>query len=160
MFAVAFYDIVKFVHVFAIVAAFGVTFAYPILMPAMTRADPRSLPALHAAQSAVGKNLIMPFGLVALVTGIYMAVDRELFGNVWIEGPLLILIVLMGLGGAYFTPKERRAQELASRDVAASGDGEVRLSPEYDATVKQLATVGTLSSFLVLVAIFLMVVKP
>lgn len=160
MLAVAFYDIVKSVHVIAVVLAFGVTFAYPVLFPVVTKANPRALPVLHVAQGAIGRMLITPFATVALVTGIYMAVDRELFGNIWIEGPLVILIVLLGLGGAFFAPNERRAAEIAQRDVEASGDGEVQLSPEYQALSMKIAKVGMFSSFLVLLAIFLMVAKP
>jgi hypothetical protein len=75
--------------------------------------------------------------------------------------PLIILIALLGLGGAYFAPNERRAHELAARDVAAAGpDGAVTLSPEYEAQAARIAKVGALASLLVLVAIFFMAAKP
>jgi hypothetical protein len=75
--------------------------------------------------------------------------------------PLVILITLLGLGGAFFSPNERRAADLASRDVAAAApDGPVTLSPEYAAVASRLALVGALSSGLVLVAIFFMAAKP
>jgi hypothetical protein len=82
-------------------------------------------------------------------------------GKVWVIVPLVILIALLGLGGAFFGPGEKRAAELASRDVAASSpDGPVTLSPEYQALSSRLARAGVLSSFLVLIAIFFMAAKP
>lgn len=161
MFAVTFYDVVMSVHVLAVVIAFGITFAYPVLFPVVSKANPRALPALHLGQAAIGKRLIAPFGTLALISGIYMASDRDLFGNLWIEGPLLILIVLLGLGGAFFGPQERKAAEIAQRDITRSGaEGDIQFSPEYMAIVGRVAKVGMLGSFLVALAVFLMVAKP
>ena len=47
MLAIQFYDVVVAVHVMAIVLAFGVTFAYPIIGPYMAKNAPAALPALH-----------------------------------------------------------------------------------------------------------------
>jgi uncharacterized membrane protein len=159
--AIYFYDVVLSIHIMAIVIAFGVTFAYPILFTYITREHPRVLPALHGAQERIGKFLITPAATIALIAGFYLAGDRDYMGKVWVIVPLIILIALMGLGGAFFAPRERRAHELAARDVAAAGpDGPVALSPEYQALSAQIAKVGALSSVLVLVAIFFMAAKP
>jgi uncharacterized membrane protein len=159
--AIYFYDVVVSVHIMAIVAAFGVTFAYPIVGIYVTREHPRMLPVLHAAQDRLGKLLITPAATVALLAGFYLASDRDYMGKVWVIVPLIILIGIMGLGGAFFSPNERRAGELAARDVSAAGpDGPVALSPEYTAVAARIAKAGALSSFLVLVAIFFMAAKP
>ena len=107
----------------AIVVAFGVTFAYPILGVYVTREHPRFLPALHGAQERIGKFLITPAATIALLAGFYLASDRHYMGKVWVIVPLVILIALLGLGGAFFAPNERRAAELSARDVAAAGAG-------------------------------------
>jgi uncharacterized membrane protein len=159
--AIYFYDVVLSVHIMAIVAAFGVTFAYPILFTYVTREHPRMLPALHGAQERIGKFLITPAATLALIAGFYLASDRDYMGKVWVIVPLIILIALLGLGGAYFAPNERRAHELAACGVAAAGpDGAVTLSPEYEAQAARIAKVGALASLLVLVAIFFMAAKP
>jgi len=159
--AIYFYDVVLSVHIMAIVAAFGVTFAYPILGVYVSREHPRFLPVLHSAQERIGRVLMTPAATLALLAGFYLASDRDYMGKVWVIVPLVILIALLGLGGAFVGPGEKRAAELASRDVAASGpDGPVALSAEYEALSSRLARVGVLSSFLVLVAIFFMAVKP
>ena len=159
--AIYFYDVILSVHIMAVVVAFGVTFAYPILGVYVTREHPRMLPALHAAQERIGRFLITPAATVALIAGFYLAGDRDYMGKVWVIVPLVILIALLGLGGAFFGPNEKRAGELAARDVAAAGpDGPVTLSPEYTAVAARVAKVGALASVLILVAIFFMTAKP
>ena len=159
--AIYFYDVVLSIHIMAIVIAFGVTFAYPVLFTYVTREHPRMLPVLHGAQERIGKFLITPAGTIALIAGFYLASDRDYMGKVWVIVPLIILIALLGLGGAFFGPTERRAHELSARDVAAAGpDGPVALSPEYQAVAARIAKVGALASVLVLVAIFFMAAKP
>lgn len=151
MLAILFYDVVVALHVISIVLAFGVTFAYPILFPFLGRNHPQALAPMHEAQERIGKFLITPFAVLALITGIYLAADRDLFSEVWVQVPMGILIILLGLGGAFFAPQERRAAELAR---TAPG------SPEYMAIAQKVSKVGTLSAVLVLVAIFFMVAKP
>jgi uncharacterized membrane protein len=159
--AIHFYDVVLSVHIAAIVIAFGVIFAYPILGVYVTREHPRFLPVLHSAQERIGKFLMTPAATVALLAGFYLASDRDYMGKIWVIVPLIILITLLGLGGAFFNPSERRAGELAARDVAAAGpNGPVVLSPEYEALASRIARLGALSAGLVLVAIFFMAAKP
>ena len=159
--AIYFYDVVLSVHIMAVVIAFGVLFAFPVVGSYVTREHPRMLPALHAANDRLGRYLITPGATVALLAGFYLASDRHYMGKVWVIVPLIILIGVMGLGGAFFTPNERRAGELAARDVAAAGpDGSVVLSPEYRALATRIARVGALTSVLILVAIFFMAAKP
>jgi len=159
--AIFFYDVVLAVHIMAVVIAFGVIFAYPIISAYVTREHPRFLPGLHTLQGRLGRFLITPAATVALLAGFYMASDRDYMGKVWVVVPLVILIAILALGGAFFAPNERRAAELATRDIAAATpDGPVTLSPEYEAVASRLALVGALASGLVLVAIFFMAAKP
>lgn len=158
--AILFYNVVLALHIAAIVVAFGVTFAYPGIGIFVTREHPRFLPVLHAAQERVGRLVITPAATVALLAGFYLASDRDYMSKVWVVVPLIILIALLGLGGAFFAPGERRAAELARRDVDAAGDGPVAMSAEYEAVATRIAKVGALASFLVLVAIFFMTAKP
>ena len=126
----------------------------------MAKTSPRSLPVLHRAEATVGSRLIAPAGGIGLLAGVYLATDRDLWSEVWVTVPATILVVLLALGGAFFGPQEIKATELAERDIAASGDGEVKLSAEYEAICKRIATVGAVASLLVLVALFFMTAKP
>jgi hypothetical protein len=159
--AILFYDVVVAVHVAAIVIAFGVTFAYPLIDTQVRRLSPRSLPVWHQIVATINAKFTTPAMAVALFAGIYAAQDRDLMGKSWVGIPFAILIVLFGLVGAFFTPQSRKLADLAAKDVAASpGTGDVTFSAEYEAAYKRVAAVGTGAGILILVAIFLMVTKP
>jgi uncharacterized membrane protein len=145
----------------AIVLAFGVTFAYPLLVPYITTNHPRAVPALYEAMGLVGRRLITPMATVALLIGIYLASDADVWDQTWVTVPLLILIALLAMSGAIFAPTERKLVDLTRRDVDAAGtNGEVVWSAETEAAARRVATAGAISSLLVLVAIYFMVVKP
>ncbi|HSS57883.1 MAG TPA: hypothetical protein VLK59_07725 [Solirubrobacteraceae bacterium] len=141
--AIVFYDVVLSIHVMAVVAAFGVWFAYPLLV---VRGDA----AAHRAQVRVARMVVTPAGSLALLAGVYLASDRSYWSEVWVSVPLVILIVLLGITGAYFIPRQERLAELAE-----AGGG-----PEYAALAVQVARVAFASAGLVVVAIFFMVAKP
>lgn len=151
-----FYEFVLFVHIAGVVIAFGVTFAYPLMAAFVSRTDPRALPTFHRAQAFVGRTLISGGMLIVFVAGAYLATDADAWSEMWVSIPLLILIVLGGLGGMFFGPQEAKAAELAERDLAAGGE----LSAEYQAVAGRIATVGKASSLLILIAVFFMTVKP
>lgn len=155
--AVTFPEVILAIHIMAVVVAFGVTFAYPIIFAVFGKADPRSLPALYRAVHAVGTRLILPGLAVVIVAGIYLASHLHMWSHFFVQWGLAAAIVLGASGGLFFSPTERRLIELAERDVAAAGAGEVAVSAEHEALSKRLAIVGTSFSLLVLVTIFVMV---
>jgi hypothetical protein len=154
--AVTFFTFMVAVHVAAVVIAFGVTFAYPLMYTVGISREPRSMPGLHRIQDSVGKFVISPFIGVALIAGIYLASKQEVWSDFYVQWGLGAIIVLGGLGGAFFAPRERRLAELADRDVAAAGDGEVVFGAEYTALRRRVATVGYAANALVLVTIYFM----
>jgi hypothetical protein len=68
--------------------------------------------------------------------------------------------VIGGLLGAYFIPADRKLGPMVQREIDAAGPGEVELSPEYRRQSMMEGVVGTTVGVLLVVAIFLMVVKP
>jgi hypothetical protein len=154
--AITFTDTVLAIHIMAVVVAFGVTFAYPIIFAIIEKADLRALPGIHRAELAVGQRLITPGLGVVLIAGIYLASKEHQWSTFYVQWGLAAAVVLGALAGMFFVPSERRMIELADRDVAAAGSGEVTMSQEYRDLAKRVATVGALSSLLVLVTIFFM----
>ena len=63
--AIVFYDVVLSIHVMAIVAAFGVWFAYPLLV---VRGDAGA----HRAQARVARMVVNPAGTLALLSLIHI----------------------------------------------------------------------------------------
>jgi uncharacterized membrane protein len=157
-----FYNLVLFLHIAAVVIAFGGTFTYGLVQAAVTRpGQRRHAPFWHRVQHEVGQKLITPAAIVILLAGVYLAaVGNYDFGKLFVTIGTVIVVALIGAGHAFFSPTELRAVEVAERDVAAAGDGEVVLGAEYQALAKRLAAVGITANLLVLVAIFVMVIKP
>jgi uncharacterized membrane protein len=154
--AITFYDIVLTAHILAVVVAFGVVFAYPIIDAQVRRASPADVAALHRLHVVLARRLITPAMTVVLLAGLYLALDRWSLGDPWISATFAILFVLFGLNGAVLVPTDVRLAELAERDRAAGG----ALSADYEREARKAALFGGLALALVVVAIFLMVAKP
>lgn len=70
------------------------------------------------------------------------------------------MIVLGGLLGAYFIPSDRRLGAMIESEIAAAGDGAVEPSAAYMGKARIQGMLGAFASVLVIIAIYLMVVKP
>jgi hypothetical protein len=154
--AVTFYTFVLAAHIASIVIAFGVTFAYPVMYAVGLKREPRTMPGFHRIQDFVGKFVISPFLGLALLCGIYLASKLKVWSDFYVQWGLAVIVVLGGLGGAFFAPRERKLGELAERDVAASGEGGVTFSAEYLSLRRQVATVGYIANVLVILTIYFM----
>jgi uncharacterized membrane protein len=158
---ITFYSFVLFIHVAAVVLAFGVTFTYALLISVTRQSYERHLPYLHRIQALIGERFVGPLGGLILLAGIYLAIKGPYdFSEPWVGIGILIIVVLLATGGAYFGPREKRLAELPERDIEASPDGPVSFSAEYEQLLGQVRTVGLVANGLVLLAIFFMVTKP
>jgi uncharacterized membrane protein len=149
MYAVTFYDVVKWIHIMAVVIAFGAAFTYPVWFTFVSRAPTDQRAFFHRTQAFIGQWVISPGLLVIVIAGIYMASDRDLWSEPWVTVPFVIAIILGGLGGAYFGPKEKRLAELA-----AGGGG-----AEYTQLFAQVRNVTYVALALVAIAAYMMVTK-
>jgi len=140
----------------AVVVAFGVTFAYPIMFTVAVRQDPRGLPLVHRIEYTIERTLINPGLLLVLLAGIYLASKGHYWSDFFVQWGLAAVVVIGALVGGVMIPTAKRAELAAARDVAAGGDGEIVLGDEYRALVRRLTVVGTLLSLIVLVTILLM----
>jgi uncharacterized membrane protein len=156
MLAIEFYNVVLAVHIMAVAFAFGIVLAYPVLIPWARRTYPTAMPVVHALQVRIERAVIGPGMVLILAAGIYLASDADVWSESWVSVPLVILIVIGGLGGAVLTPLEKRLGELATRDVQGGGE----LSAEYDAQLGRWSLFAYSCAVLVLLAIFFMTAKP
>ena len=158
--AIELYLVIKALHVMAAVAAFGLPFAYPFLIPYLRRNHPRTLAGFHDVQHRLETFLTGP-GIIALLGfGIYMATKEDLWGESWVMVGVAIMAVIVIAGGRIVQWTKELAA-LARADIdAAGGSDTVVFSAEYDRVYQRyLITEATLGA-LVMVAIFFMVVKP
>jgi uncharacterized membrane protein len=159
--AVTSYEFSVFLHVTAVVVGFGATFAESIMFPVALKLSPRHLPYVHRLQLAINQYFATPALVVVLATGFYQVSEGNWeLGDFWISGTLAIVLVIGGLLGAYFIPADRKLGPMVQREIDAAGPGEVELSPEYRRQAMMEGVVGTTVGVLLVVAIFLMVVKP
>jgi Predicted integral membrane protein (DUF2269) len=158
--AASLYEVVLAIHIMAVVVAFGVTFAYPIMFTVGARRDPRSLPLLHRVEYTIERVLINPGLLLVVAAGIFLASDGHHWSEFFVQWGLGAVVVIGALIGSVMIPTAKRAEAAAERDLAAAGDGAIEMSEEYRALVRRLSGVGSLLSALVLVTILFMVIKP
>jgi len=150
------YKIALFLHILAVVLAFGPTFGYAFFF-SVTPQYPRAAPAILAGVQKVDKYLVNPGMIVLLLAGIYLLADGPWKGgDAFIGVGFAAIVVLFGLQHAFFQPKVREAKALAERDLQA-GDA---LSEEFEALGDRIGKVGTLAGLIVVVTIFFMAYKP
>jgi hypothetical protein len=153
------YLVVQAVHVMAVVAAYGLPMAYPMLLPYLRRKHPRAMPGVHDVQYRLNQRLTGPGTAIILFAGIYMASKHSLWGETWVTVPVAIMAVIVLVGGGVIVPASRKMAELSRSDVDAGG-GAVAWSAEYDRVWARYLAAEILLGVLVLVAVFFMVAKP
>ncbi len=162
MTAVAVYDVAVAVHIMAVVAAFGLPLAYPLLVPYARRHHPRAMPAIHDIQHRFNNRITAIGTVVILLVGSYLASDRDYWGEVWVIVPFVILLVIGGVGGAIVVPATKKLAEFSKRDLSrADSPGDtVTFSDEYEAEFARYLRAEQFLGALVLIAIFFMAAKP
>ena len=148
MLAVTFYDVVKWVHIMAVVVAFGGAFTYPVWFGFVRRAAPGERVFFHRAQAFIGQWVITPGLVVIILAGAYMATENDLWGEPWVIVALAIIAIIGGLGGAVVVPSSERMSQLRPE------------SAEYAAVYSRYMRAEVTLGVLVLVAIFFMAAKP
>ena len=150
------YKFALFLHILAVVLAFGPTFGYGFFFSVAPQ-YPRATPAILAGIQKVDRYLVNPGMIVLLLAGIYLLADGPWEGSdAFISVGFLAIIVLFGLQHGFFGPKVREAKALAERDLQA-GD---TLSAEFEELGARIGKVGTLAGLIVVVTIFFMAYRP
>ena len=150
------YKIALFLHVLAVVLAFGPTFGYALFFSVAPQ-YPRATPAILAGIQKCDRYLVGPGMLVIIIAAFYLQIDGDWdAGEAFISVGFLAWALLLALQHAFFTPNVRKAKELAERDLK-SGD---ELSDEFDALSERIGKVGTLAGLVVVITIFFMTYKP
>jgi uncharacterized membrane protein len=157
--SITFHSILVFIHVTAAVVGLGATFALAVAFPLAVRVgDPRALLFMHRLSLEVTRKLASPALLVILITGIWQAADGDFdFGAPWISAAFVIVIILGGLQGGYFTRTDRKLIAMVEGELA---NGATELSAEYQKEANREGAMGALTGLLIVIAVFLMVTKP
>jgi hypothetical protein len=150
VFALSLYGVILWVHITAVVVAFGALFAYPVFLAVNARAPMGQRAGLHRAQIAFSKRVTGPTIGVVLLAGIYLASDGDYWQEDWVIVPFVLLFVIAGLGATIL----RRGEEQLVTDADAGDEG------AYAATLARVRTWTLVVMALIVVAIFFMAAKP
>jgi hypothetical protein len=151
------YNISLWLHISSAVVGLGATFALAVGFPLALKLDAKYLPFVHHLSLNVNRRLASPALLLLIITGIYQGVKADVMGEAWLGITFAIAIVLGGLQGAYFVPTDKKLAAMAEKELA---DGATTLSEDYRRQAQREGGIGALAGFLIILAVFFMVVKP
>jgi hypothetical protein len=161
MIAVTLYSFVLSLHIAAVLAAYGLPFAYPMLVPYVRRNHPAAMPGLHDVQHRLNVRLATPASVLIVGFGVYMATEGRYWDEVWLLVALGLFAAISVIGATYIVPVSRRMAELARADVEATPtNAGVSWGVEYDRVFNHYVAVEAFLGLLVLVAVFFMTAKP
>lgn len=150
------YKIALFLHILAVVLAFGPTFGYALFF-SVAPDHPRATPAILAGVQKCDRYLVNPGMIVLLVAGIYLLADGPWeAGDAFISVGFVAIIALFGLQHGFFQPQTAKARALAERDLK-SGDA---MSDEFTVLSERIGKVGGFAGLVVVVTVFFMTYKP
>jgi hypothetical protein len=159
--AVTFYNVVVWLHISAVVVAFGPTFAFGIYFAVGARKYPRSIPAILETQSVIQRSMTTIGGILILITGFYLAGKAWDFSDFFIVWGIIAIVALMGLVHGFFLPNDSRALAIAKRDIDAAGPtGDFEPSKEFMDVSSRSARMGPIAGLIVILTIYVMAAKP
>jgi uncharacterized membrane protein len=146
------YKALLFLHVMAVIAMLGPTYALPALMK--LRGDPPAAGVLRA-EHAIGRYATIGVAVI-LVTGVGLISDSPAvkghFGDAhWLHLAIALFVVLAGLGTGFAAPRMRKAA------TAAEGGDTAEVRRLLDPLDK---VVGPILGVLAAVIVYLMLIKP
>ena len=146
------YKALLFLHVMAVIAMLGPTYALPALMK--LRGDPPSAGVLKA-EHTIGRYATIGVAVI-LVTGLGLISDSPAvkghFGDAhWLHLAIALFVVLAGLGTGFAAPRMRKAA------TAAEGGDAAEVRRLLDPLDK---VVGPILGVLAAVIVYLMLIKP
>ena len=152
------YKIALFLHILAVVLAFGPTFGYALFFSVAPQ-YPRAVPAILTGVQRCDRYLVNPGMIVLLLAGIYLVVasdDAWSSSDAFVTIGYLAIIVLFSMQHALFRPQTAKAKELAERDLKAGDE----LSSEFEEVSQRLSQAGKIVGLIVVLTIFFMSYKP
>jgi len=149
--SVQFYDVVVFVHITAMLLAFGPTYAYAVFFAVAEKTNPAALPTVGRAVLAWDRVAGTLGMLVILASGLYLVADGPWeFSNFYVSWGLAAILVLFGLAHGFFMPTTKKF-------VAAAEAGR---DDEVAKLTKQFNAVGPIAGIIVILTIYVMTAKP
>jgi hypothetical protein len=158
--AITTYDVVKALHIMAVLGAYGLPLAYPLLLPYLRRRHPRAMPGVHDVQRRLNLLLTGPGTVLVLGFGVYLARKQHLWHETFVQVGLGVIAAIAVIGG-WIVKASGQMAELSAKDVEATTPGaDVLWGPAYEQLYRRYVRVEIFLGVLVLAAVFVMATKP
>ena len=145
------WQVLKGVHVLAVVVALGANLTYAFWL-ARAGADGSRLVFVIESIGRLDRGVANPAYIVTLLAGIGMVLTGPFsFEALWISAAIVLYVVVAVLGFTMYAPAMRRQLALAREDPG---------TPAYAAAARRSQATGLLVTGLVVVIVLLMVLKP
>ena len=149
--AVETWEVLKLVHILAVVVALGSNFTY-LFWQRRAGGDRDRLVFVLENIGRLDRRVANPAYIVALLAGIGIVLTGPFsFESLWISASIVLYVVVAVLGIAVYAPLARRQLAAASADPT---------STEYADLARRSMLLGSLTIGLVVVIVALMVLKP
>ena len=151
---------ILFLHVLGAIAAFGPTFAFPII-GAMGGKEPQHANFATRVSATISERLVIPLAILQGVTGVLLIwiSGRDLLdpGSRWLVLAIVLYVIAIGYSLAIQKRHVARIIELTSTPPPPDAKGPPPGLMEEVAAVRRG---GMLLSALIVAIVFLMVLKP
>lgn len=148
-------DILKLVHVVAVIVWVGGTFMLGLIFERAQRSkDEGTVLGLTKIAEFVGKAVFNPAGIITLVAGIWLVIEVDAieFSDAWISLGFLGVALGAGLGMAVYPKLIRRIQ------AGIADDG--LLGNETLGALRTMRLISSLEWLFLIIVVWAMVVKP
>jgi uncharacterized membrane protein len=154
------FPLLLFLHVLGAIAAFGPTFAFPIIGK-MSGENPPHANFGTRVSHAISSRLVYPIGITLPITGALMilvrGIDLSARANWWLGIAIVLYVIAYGYSFFFQNKLVTRVIELTS---APPPPGAAGPPPEVPSLVRRIQMGGLVMTVLLLAIIYLMVVKP
>ena len=149
------YEVLKFLHVAAVIAWVGAPVVLTVLQARLRRAGDRAtLMGIGRQMETMGKAYFSPLAAATLVTGILMVAttDGLSFTDPWIMIGFAGIVATMGIGFGAITPTGKKLGE-ASQATPPDGPAIASLS-------QRITTLTIINIVILFVVVWAMITKP
>jgi uncharacterized membrane protein len=152
---VSWYEFLLFVHIaMAVIWVGGAAMMQFFGLRAINAPDPMRLVQVGQDIEWIGTRVLVPSSLLAVVSGILLVIDSDVwgFGDDWILLGIILFAITFVAGAFFFGPESGRVAKLAEAEGPSS--------PVVQARLRRLLALTRADLMLLFLIIFAMSVKP
>ena len=145
------YEILKFVHICAVILWVGGSVMFLVLTARMNNDDPAVVAKIAEDSVWLGNRYYTPVAIVTLIAGVWMVITSGMgFEHLWITIGIAVVVISAVLGMAYYAKAGKAIAEGARTGT---------LTDETRAKLAQIRTVARVETALLFFAVYAMVTK-